>query len=142
MLFFIGIHDGFCRDSSVLISARMFDNEHKIALSAMDGWIENAIWYGLAPKETGRTVKVDVSQNNGTVECIVDDDGIGRELSAQYKSQHGVIYQKGAGLTRSRLDLDKLLNERQDMITIIDKKDETGRADGTRVIITFKENRN
>jgi hypothetical protein len=46
------------------------------------------------------------------------------------------------GLTHSRLELDKLLNEREDSIHIIDKEDENGKPDGTKVIITFKENGN
>lgn len=115
----------------------------KVPALVLQPFIENAIWHGLAPKETGGKVIVGVSQKNGTVECIVEDNGIGRELSAQYKAEYEATYQsKGIGLTQSRLELDKLLNEREDSITIIDKKDETGRAKGTKVIITFKENGN
>ena len=43
---------------------------------------------------------------------------------------------------QSRLELDKLLNEREATILIIDKKDGAGDSEGTKVIITFKENRN
>jgi hypothetical protein len=38
--------------------------------------------------------------------------------------------------------LDKLLNEREDKIFIIDKEDENGKPEGTKIIISFKENRN
>ena len=48
---------------------------------------------------------------------------------------------KGIGLTQSRLELDKLLNDREDTIQIIDKKNKDGNPEGTTVIITFKENK-
>src|SRR5262245_24396076 len=97
----------------------------KVPALVLQPFIENAIWHGLAPKETGGKVIVGVSQKNGNIECIIDDDGIGRELSTQYKAQYEATYQsKGIGLTQSRRELDKLLKEREDSITIIDKKDE------------------
>ena len=62
------------------------------------------------PKETGGNVMVIVKENDGAVECIIDDNGIGRELSKQYKAQYEATHQsKGIGLTQSRLELDKLL---------------------------------
>jgi len=45
-------------------------------------------------------------------------------------------------MTQSRLEIDKLLNEREDTIRIIDKINNTGQAEGTKVIITFKETLN
>jgi LytS/YehU family sensor histidine kinase len=103
--------------------------------------IENAIWHGLVPKETGGKITVSVAQNNGSVECIIDDNGVGRELSARYKTQYETAHQsKGIQLTQSRLKLDTILNEREDSIRIIDKKDENGKPAGTKVILTFNEN--
>ena len=111
----------------------------KVPALILQPFIENAIWHGLIPKETGGNITVTVKQNNGTVECIIDDDGIGRELSKQYKVQYEATHQsKGIGLTQSRLELDKILNEREDSILIIDKKNEDI-AEGTKVIITFGE---
>ena len=113
----------------------------KVPALILQPFIENAIWHGLVPKETGGKVIVSVKENNGSVECIIDDDGIGRELSKQYKTQYESTHEsKGIGLTQSRLELDKLLNEREDTINITDKKDEHGNAEGTKVVITFKEN--
>jgi sensor histidine kinase YesM len=103
-------------------------------------FIENAIWHGLVPKETVGKVAVSVKIKNAVVECIIDDDGIGRELSWQYKARNQTTHQsKGIGLTRSRLELDKLLNNREDTIQIIDKTDRDGKPAGTTVVLTFKE---
>ena len=113
----------------------------KVPALILQPFIENAIWHGLVPKESGGTLLVSVKEQNKTIECIIDDDGIGRELSKLYKAQYEATHQsKGIGLTRSRLELDKLLNNREDAIHIIDKSDEQGKPTGTTVVITFKEN--
>ena len=46
---------------------------------------------------------------------------------------------RGVNLTQSRLRLDSLLQQRKASIETIDKKDNGGRATGTKVIITLKE---
>jgi len=102
-------------------------------------FIENAIWHGIIPRGAGK-VSLIVSKENGDVQIIIDDDGIGREVSQQNKSASGIIHEsKGVNLTQSRLKLDSLLQQRKAGIKIIDKKDENGKAAGTRVIISLTE---
>ena len=99
----------------------------KIPALILQPFIENAIWHGLVPKESGGKVSVSVSEKKHAIECVIDHDGIGRELSKQYKAQYEVTHEsKSIGLTQSRLELDRLLNEREDSIHIIDKKNEKG----------------
>ena len=111
----------------------------KVPALIIQPFIENAIWHGIMTRETGGNVTVAVKRDNASIQCIVDDDGIGRELSRKYKAEYESTHQsKGIGLTQSRLELDKLLNEREDAIEIIDKSDTSGKPAGTRVILTFK----
>ena len=117
--------------------------DFKVPALIMQPFIENAIWHGLIQKETGGKVEISVRKNNGAIQCTIDDNGIGREQSKKFKPQYETSHQsRGMGLTHSRLELDKLLNEREDSIHIIDKEDENGKPGGTRVIIRFKENGN
>ena len=103
-------------------------------------FIENAIWHGIVPRNTGGTVLVNVRSNKGVIEIIVEDDGIGREASRQNKSSVGLVHEsKGVNLTQSRLELDNLLRQRQAKLETIDKKDERGIATGTKVVIKIKE---
>jgi two-component sensor histidine kinase len=103
-------------------------------------FIENAIWHGIVPRSTGGHVSLNLARRNGSVEIIIDDDGIGREVSLQNKSTSGMTHQsKGVNLTQSRLELDNLLQQRKASIEIIDKKDENGKASGTKVTITINE---
>lgn len=117
--------------------------DFKVPALIFQPFIENAIWHGLMPKETGGRVTISIKRSNGDIQCIIDDNGIGREQSTKLRPQYETTHQsKGIGLTQSRLELDKLLNEREDAITIQDKKDEYGQPLGTKVIISFKENKN
>ena len=117
--------------------------DFRVPALILQPFIENSIWHGLIPKETGGIVTISVKKNEGAIQCIIEDNGIGREQSKQFKPQYEATYQsKGIGLTQSRLELDKLLNEREDAIFIIDKVDENGQSEGTKVIISFKENGN
>jgi sensor histidine kinase YesM len=104
-------------------------------------FIENAIWHGIIPKETGGTINVRVKKADDYIHCIIDDDGIGREVSLQSKLKQPLNghQSKGVKLTQSRLDLDNALNNRNATVETVDKKDSAGQALGTTIILTFKE---
>ena len=103
-------------------------------------FIENAIWHGIVPGGAGGNIRLDVERNNGYIEIIVEDDGIGREVSQQNKSNTRLTHDsKGVNLTQSRLELDNFLKQRNAKIEIIDKKDKRGNALGTKVIIKIQE---
>jgi len=111
----------------------------KVPALILQPFIENAIWHGLVPKENGGKVLVSVAAKNGSIVCVIDDNGIGRALSMQSKAQYETVHvSKGIGLTRSRLELDKLLNNREDAVHIIDKTDALNGTAGTRVVLTFE----
>ena len=81
-----------------------------------------------------------VQKKNGSVEIVIDDNGIGREASKQNKPASGLTHQsKGVNLTQSRLELDNLLQQRHAQLEMIDKRDESGIATGTKVIIKINE---
>ena len=102
-------------------------------------FIENAIWHGIIPKGGGN-VSLSVLKNNGGIEVIIDDDGIGREASKQNKGASNIGHQsKGVNLTQSRLELDNLLKQRQAKLQILDKKDSNNKDIGTKVTIKFPE---
>ncbi|HET9746988.1 MAG TPA: hypothetical protein VFP97_14825, partial [Chitinophagaceae bacterium] len=102
-------------------------------------FIENSIWHGIMPKGDGN-VSLDVCRRNGSVEITVDDNGIGRESSQQNKGTSNIgHHSKGVNLTQSRLELDNLLQQRKAKLEIFDKKDDRGKAMGTKVIIMLPQ---
>jgi LytS/YehU family sensor histidine kinase len=103
-------------------------------------FIENAIWHGIMPKEDGGNVNVTVDKTDHTIQCMIDDTGIGREVSLKNKFVFESSHEsKGVRLTQARLDLNNLLNERNAKVEIVDKKDVEGRTLGTTVIVSIKE---
>ncbi len=76
------------------------------------------------------------------IEITIDDNGIGREVSRQNKSTSDPAHQsRGVNLTQSRLELNRLLQQREADLQILDKKDENGKAAGTKVVLRFSEDR-
>lgn len=112
----------------------------KVPALILQPFIENAIWHGLVPTEDGGRIVVSVQQKGTAVECIIDDNGIGRALSGKFKAAYQTDHQsKGITLTQKRLELDKILNNREDDIKITDKIKEADGCRGTTVTLTFKE---
>ncbi|MFT3948371.1 MAG: histidine kinase [Agriterribacter sp.] len=83
-------------------------------------FIENAIWHGIIPKGASGNIKLGVQQTDNSIEIIIDDNGIGREMSKQNKPAGEITHQsKGVNLTQSRLELDNLLQQREVRLEII-----------------------
>jgi LytS/YehU family sensor histidine kinase len=104
-------------------------------------FIENAIWHGIMPKKDGGKLVVKVSKTDRTISCIIDDDGIGRELSVRSKSNNSpsTHQSKGIHLTQTRLELSNVLNQRNATVEMIDKTDGNNEPTGTKVILVFNE---
>jgi sensor histidine kinase YesM len=103
-------------------------------------FIENAIWHGIVPRGGGGIVSLSVLKNNGDVDIVIDDDGIGRAASQQNKSASNIGHQsKGVNLTQSRLELDNLLQQRKAILKTIDKEDSVAKNVGTKVIIKLPQ---
>ena len=102
-------------------------------------FIENAIWHGIMPKNEGGTVSVVIEKKEGRIYCIIDDDGIGREMSGQNKfiKETSTHQSRGVHLTQSRLDLNNVLNQRSTSVEIFDKTGDDGRPAGTKIVLTF-----
>jgi hypothetical protein len=99
-------------------------------------YVENAIWHGLSHKENDKQVQVRIYRENGSLNCEVEDNGVGRkkaeELKSLFRKQH---QSKGMELLTKRF---KLLNEEfgssiQAMVT-----DKTGNNEDTGTLVTIK----
>lgn len=102
-------------------------------------FIENAIWHGILPNNGG-CVTVTISQQSNQINCVIDDDGIGRKRSLKSKSKEMPSHEsKGMQLVQNRLNLYNAVSRYGSSIDVIDKTDEEGNATGTQVILTFKQ---
>jgi sensor histidine kinase YesM len=100
-------------------------------------YVENAIWHGLMHKKEGGNIIIDVDQASEHLLYIeITDDGVGRELAAEYKSK-SATRQKSFGLqmTSERINIINQLYQMQADVKIIDLKDGMNNATGTKIII-------
>ncbi len=97
---------------------------------------ENSILHGIIHKQGKGKVTVGFTQQNGTVTCVIEDNGVGREKSREINSRKT----KKASSVATHLAHDRLtlINQNQKRsIEIIDLKDETGNPSGTKVVLTI-----
>lgn len=97
-------------------------------------YVENAIWHGLLHKKGHGSLLVSVKDAGDMLLCIIDDDGIGREMAAINKQHRmGSASSMGGEISQRRLNL---LNDQYGTrysVTYTDKKNNDGTAAGTRV---------
>jgi len=104
-------------------------------------FIENSIWHGIMPKTDEGRLTVRINKTNNAISCVIDDDGIGREMSMRnkFRSSASTYQSKGIHLTQTRLGLSNILNQRNATVEIIDKATDEGEIAGTKVILVFDE---
>jgi sensor histidine kinase YesM len=97
-------------------------------------FVENAIWHGLMQKEGEGTIRIELAMRNEELIMItIEDDGIGREKSAEMKSKSAAYKSHGLKVTSQRIEMMNKLNSSGAQVTIVDLKDDQGVAGGTRV---------
>jgi two-component sensor histidine kinase len=98
-------------------------------------FIENAIRHGLLPKLGYKELDIVFTrENEKTLLCTVEDNGIGRKNSAPGEYP-GKTKSLGVTFVQQRLLLMSKMDKREYNVTIIDKEDEQGNGKGTKVII-------
>lgn len=98
-------------------------------------FIENSILHGVSNLEGNGMITVSMKKVNGIMECIVEDNGIGREKAMEIKKQKGRPGHKSLGMqvTRERLDLLKEKSKKDVYVKISDLEKSPGVSAGTRV---------
>lgn len=103
-------------------------------------FVENAIWHGLMHKAGEKKLGIRFAQQTKSISCIIEDNGVGREKSAQIKAgkigtEH--FTSKGIGLAQQRIESLKALGINTASIVTTDLYDDNGLAAGTKVEITI-----
>ena len=100
---------------------------------------ENAIWHGLMHKEGQGKLDIMMSIQNGELQCIIADNGVGREKAAELKSKT-VAKQKSFGLKITTERLALFNNEKivPSFYHTEDVMDMDGQVTGTKVTLNIK----
>jgi LytS/YehU family sensor histidine kinase len=116
-------------------------NRHDLLIPPMliQPYVENSMRHGLRHKTDGKGyIRIKMMQMDNQLVVIVEDNGIGRERAAQYKTGEHIEYQsKGMILTADRIRMMNAGNEERITVEVTDLKDAQDRATGTRVTISF-----
>jgi tetratricopeptide (TPR) repeat protein len=116
------------------IAAEVNANSVMIPPMLLQPFVENAIWHGLMQKETEGTIVVEIKKENEEfLNISITDDGIGRQKAAELKSKSATHKSHGLKVTSQRIEMMNKLSSTGARVHIIDLKDESGRATGTRV---------
>lgn len=101
-------------------------------------YVENAIWHGLMHKESKGYLMVSIHKDRGSLKCIIEDNGIGREKARDLKTKSATTRKSmGMKITSDRLSLINDKYQKETAVKVEDLKDPLGYAKGTRVTLTI-----
>lgn len=98
-------------------------------------FLENAIWHGLLPKKGAKRLQLIVEPGDGSLRCVIEDNGVGWKSSAIPAVDGIAGEKKSTGIANAREKL-KIFRELYDIpisLNIIDKTDKYGNSQGVRV---------
>ena len=113
--------------------------EVKIPTLLIQPFVENAIWHGLMHKEGSRKLTIAFTEKGEFIQCIIEDNGIGRNKATELKIKTGQDKKhtsKGIEVSEERLRAMHC-NGAHGSVIIHDLFDEKGTAAGTQVEINF-----
>ncbi len=81
-------------------------------------FVENSIWHGISKKEGAGNILVHIKKEGEMINCIVEDNGIGRKLAAIQTEESKPMQKQSLGMkiTRARINiLNKVKNSSADV---------------------------
>ena len=136
-------------DYSIIFTNAIDEGAVLIPPLLLQPFCENAVWHGLMQlpgRQTGKAdhghLKIELSMQNNVLNCIITDNGIGREKAAELKSK-SAEKEKSLGLqiTSQRLALFNQNKNVQTFYTIEDILDENKNIAGTKVVLKIAWNK-
>ncbi len=115
----------------------VIDSAVKIPSMLIQPYAENAIRHGLQRCAGGGVLTITVKQDDDMLFCVVEDNGIGRELAMEMRRRRPANHTSlGASITSDRIEVLNSLRQRKLSVRTIDLYDEHHAPAGTRVEIT------
>lgn len=123
------------------LDENIFPDEINVPALLLQPFAENAIWHGLLPKENNRELKIKITASTNYLQYCIEDNGIGRERSAElnrFKKKH---QSKGIQIASERLVIIKTRFDKPETgFTIIDLFNDQQIPCGTMVLIKLPLN--
>jgi|GEM_PF-6903403 len=122
---------------SYQIDNTVSDLEVELPPLVLQPYVENAIWHGIMPMDSGGCIQVRAHSQNGHVLVEIEDNGIGRAAAAANTQVLANKQSMGMALSADRLRLLKFIHGQQPEVEVIDLSHPDGSARGTLVRITL-----
>jgi LytS/YehU family sensor histidine kinase len=102
-------------------------------------YAENSMRHGLRHKTSGKGfIRIVFVKSEDSLTVTVEDNGIGREIAARYKTSEHIEYQsRGMTLTAERISMMNTIHGEGIGVTVVDLTDTLDLPSGTRVIVRF-----
>ncbi|MEN0050973.1 MAG: histidine kinase, partial [Bacteroidota bacterium] len=113
---------------------------YKVPPMLLQPFVENSILHGLHPKRENGKIIITISEQNDALECVIEDNGIGRVAAAKIKASRKVKRKSmGMDITIERIETLNKIHNTSNQVFIKDLYDEERNALGTevRVVIPF-----
>ena len=126
-------NNGF--DYEIKVDESVNPKESYIPSMLIQPYVENAVKHGLEMSGKEGRLLISIQKEKNQIMCVIKDNGIGRvEALKRKQSNYRSI---GTQLTTDRIKLISLLYKKQLTESIEDMRDESGKAIGTKVSLTF-----
>jgi ligand-binding sensor domain-containing protein len=128
---------------SIEVDSRILLNSCYVPPMLIQPYVENSIRHGLRHRKGDAgfirlLVRQEKEPERPGLTVIVEDNGIGREQSAQYKTVEHIEYQsRGMTMTADRIRMINATYGADIRVEVIDLKDAADEAAGTRVVMQF-----
>ncbi len=107
--------------------------EFEIPPMLLQPFVENAIWHGLMHKAGKGKVQLNISREDGFLKCSIQDDGVGRGKSAEFRKPTPGKRSMGMNITKDRIETINKIYNTNTTVTITDLMDDKGAPAGTKV---------
>ena len=103
-------------------------------------YVENSIKHGFKIEKEGAFIDISILRSNGKIICIIEDNGIGRDMAASLSATPGKEYQStGMAIVNDKIAALRTYYNYDLSSEITDIKDEKGNSLGTRVKLIFPD---
>ena len=83
-------------------------------------FVENSIWHGFAPKKGNGRLIIHIQKENDMLNCMVEDDGVGRQKAGEQKNDYGKSKSLGMKITTERIEILNQTKKTKAGVTLVD----------------------
>lgn len=124
-------------DYNITVDETINVDEFLIPPMLLQPYIENAVWHGLRYKDEKGLLQISLkAQTNNELQIVIEDNGIGREKSKEFKTTHQKNQNsKGMGNIKKRVAiLNEMYADKVDVFI-----EDIANDGGTKVVLTLKK---